>query len=73
MYAIRSYYGAGLYLLGSIVGDGDQAMVSARLYDAEGTVIARAEATLAEQGLLELVDDVSRQLLASGVGSYNFV
>jgi len=62
-------FGAGLYLLGSIVGDGGQAMVSARLYDADGTVVARAEATLkAEQGLLELVDEVSRQLLASGVG-----
>jgi DNA-binding SARP family transcriptional activator len=57
-------FGAGLYLLGSIVEAGGRLQVGATLYDAAGSVRARAQAQgESEAQLFEIVDDIARQLL----------
>ncbi|MGD8869814.1 MAG: BTAD domain-containing putative transcriptional regulator, partial [Gemmatimonadales bacterium] len=66
---VASQFGAGHYVLGSIVAAGERIQVSAALYDLEGSVVRRAEARVDDEGqLFDVVDDLSRQLLAAGVG-----
>ena len=57
--------GAELYITGSIVEAGDQITVTAQLRDVHGRVQSRARTGPADKArLFELVDDLSRQLLA---------
>ena len=65
------HFGAGHYLTGSVVEAGGRLRVTASLYPAAG---GRAEATMEavagdETELFELVDELARQLLATGRGA----
>jgi len=66
---VAQEFGAGLYLLGSVVGAGGEALVSVTLYDRDDAAVAQAQGRLEDEAqLLLLVDDLARQLLATGVG-----
>ncbi len=66
---VARHFGAGLYVLGSIVAAGDRIHVSAALYDLEANVVRRAETRVDDEAqLFDVVDDLSRQLLAVGAG-----
>lgn len=66
---VARHFGAGLYLLGTVVDAGDQVQVYATLYDHQRSIVQRAEATLDDRRkVMALVDDLGRQLLATGVG-----
>ena len=57
--------GAGLYITGSVIEVGGQLRITAEMHDRDGRVRARAETGPADKGkLFELVDDLSRSLLA---------
>lgn len=57
--------GAGLYITGSVIEVGGQLRITAELYDRDGRVRAHAESGPADKGkLFDLVDDLSRSLLA---------
>ncbi len=63
--ALAAHFGAGRFLLGSIVEGGGRLEASAWLYDAGGQVIASVSAAAAgEAELFELVDELARQILA---------
>lgn len=67
--AAARQFDAGLYILGSVVGAGNRAEITATLYDQDGSVVTRAVVTLADETrLLEAVDELARQFLAAGVG-----
>lgn len=57
-------FGAGYFVLGSILRLGDDLEIQARLYDADRDVVAAATVTTPESGLTGAVDDLARQLLA---------
>ena len=58
-------FGAGYYLLGSVLEAGGRLQMTGTLYQANGTVVASAETRGgAETEIFELVDDLARQLLA---------
>lgn len=64
---IAARFGAGRFLLGSVVAAGGRLQAVATLYDAEARPLARAEAKRdREAELFDLVDDLVRQLLAGG-------
>ncbi len=66
---LARHFGAGLYIMGSVVALGDETRVNATLYNVDGSVVARLQTqTAGGSHLHELVDDLSRQLLATGVG-----
>ncbi len=68
---LAARFGAGRYLLGSILEAGGRLQVSASLYSLGGDVVASVQASAAgEAGVFELVDELARQLLgAQRVGS----
>lgn len=59
-------FGAGLYVLGEVTAAGDRVQATATLYGAQGgaRTVARATAT-GSAGVFELVDSLTRQLVAS--------
>ncbi len=60
------HFGAGHYLLGSIVEAGGKLQATASLYRRDGVALASARASAqSEAELFELVDELVRQLLAS--------
>lgn len=64
--AAVEHFGAGHYLLGSVVEAGGKLEATASLYRRDGAAAASARASAAsESELFELVDEISRQLLAS--------
>lgn len=60
---IAAHFGAGMFLLGSIVEAGGRLRITTSLYDERCRVRATAEASGGEAGLFDMVDDISRQLL----------
>ena len=61
--------GAGLYITGSVIEVGGQLRITAELHDRNGRLKARAETGPADKGkLFDLVDDLSRSLLADADG-----
>jgi DNA-binding SARP family transcriptional activator/TolB-like protein len=53
------------FVMGSVVQAGTALQVSAYMYDAEGAIVARADAVSpADSGLFSLIDEVARALLA---------
>jgi DNA-binding SARP family transcriptional activator len=64
--AAAKHFGAGHYLLGSVVEAGGKLQATASLYRADGAAAASARASAASEiDLFELVDEIIRQLLAS--------
>jgi DNA-binding SARP family transcriptional activator/tetratricopeptide (TPR) repeat protein len=70
---VADRFGAGLFVLGSIIEAGGRLRASASLYDGSGAVVATARAEADdESGILNLVDQLARQLVGgrfSGSGS----
>ena len=63
---VAAHFGAGRFLLGSLVAAGDRIQGTASLYDARGRVVANVRAAAAGQAeLFDLVDELARQLLAA--------
>ncbi len=64
--AAAEHFGAGHYLLGSVVEAGGKLQATASLYRRDGAAAASARASAAsETDLFDLVDEIVRQLLAS--------
>jgi DNA-binding SARP family transcriptional activator len=64
--AVAEHFGAGRYLMGSIVEAGGRIETSASLYDADGQVLARVHANaIGEDNIFDLVDELARQLLVA--------
>jgi DNA-binding SARP family transcriptional activator len=64
--AAAEHFGAGHYLLGSVVEAGGKLQATVSLYRRDGGAAASARASAAgEADLFELVDEIIRQLLAS--------
>jgi len=61
---VAQRFGAGLFVLGSIVGAEGRLQVFVTLYDVDQGRLVNAEARVGgEAGLFEIVDDITRQLL----------
>lgn len=57
-------FGAGQFIVGSIVDAGGKIQISATIYDAEGNRLAVADASASdEEHILSLVDDIARGLV----------
>jgi DNA-binding SARP family transcriptional activator len=67
---VAAHFGAGRFLLGSLLIVGEKVQAAAALYDAHGRVTDSVRASADGQGeLFELVDELARQLVAAaGVG-----
>jgi DNA-binding SARP family transcriptional activator len=64
--ALAERFGAGRYLAGTIVEAGGRIRASATLYDSDDAVVASVDAAAENEGeIFELVDELSRQLLAA--------
>jgi serine/threonine-protein kinase len=62
--AIALEFGAGRYVLGSVVGAGGRVQAQGSLYGVDGELIATAEAVVEEESeIFDLVDELARQLL----------
>jgi len=62
--AVAEHFGAGRYLMGSIVEAGGRIETSASLYAADGKVLARVHANATgEDDIFDLVDELARQIL----------
>lgn len=62
--AVARHFGAGLFVLGSIVAAGTRIRLTATLYDSTGVELTRAEAAgSGEEGLFDMVDALARALL----------
>jgi DNA-binding SARP family transcriptional activator/TolB-like protein len=62
--ATAQHFGAGQFVIGSIVDAGGIIQISATVYDAEGTRVAVADASAADEAhVLSLVDDIARGLV----------
>lgn len=62
---IAQRFGAGCFLLGSIVGAGDRLEMGATLYQADGKPVTTAQARgKVESDIFDMVDELARQLLA---------
>lgn len=70
--AVARRFGAGLYLLGSIVHAGGRIRITATMYDDDANVVTTAESTgSSEAGIFDMVDALTRQLLggrSNGLG-----
>ena len=63
---IAQALGAGAFLLGSVVADGERILLRATLHETFGTAERRVDAEAgADAGIFDLVDDLVRRLLAS--------
>ncbi len=66
---LARHFGAGRYILGTVVAAGDRIRVNAALYNVDGSVVTRVQTEVEDDSqLFELVDEVCRRLLATGVG-----
>jgi DNA-binding SARP family transcriptional activator/TolB-like protein len=64
------HFGAGQYLLGSVVDAGGRVQISATIYDANGKRLAVADASAAsESDIMRVVDDVARGLIRAELGN----
>ena len=64
--ALARRFGAGRFLMGSIVEGGGRLQAAAALYGADGAAVASVQAVAGgEDELFELVDELARQLLAA--------
>ena len=61
--SVARRFGAGLYVLGSVVEVGGRIQISASLYDADGTLRSTVQTTAGEEAVFDAVDDVARRLL----------
>ena len=61
---IARVFGAGHYVLGSVVQLGGELEIQARLYDSGADVVASANVTTSEEKLGPALDELSRRLLA---------
>lgn len=62
--SVAEHFGAGRYLMGSIVEAGGRLQANTSLYDLRGEVLATVHATAgSENEIFELVDELARQLL----------
>jgi tetratricopeptide (TPR) repeat protein len=67
--AVASRFGAGRFVLGSIVEAGGRLQVNASLYAADGRIEVSAEEIAENEAqVFDLVNNVARQLLAAGMG-----
>jgi serine/threonine-protein kinase len=65
--SVAEQFGAGLFVLGNVLETGGQLRIDAVLYDANGNQLSSVEATATdESGVLELVDDLARELVVAG-------
>ncbi len=63
---LAARFGAGRYLVGTIVEAGGRIRASATLYDSDDAVVASVDAAAENEGeIFELVDELARQLLAA--------
>jgi DNA-binding SARP family transcriptional activator/tetratricopeptide (TPR) repeat protein/TolB-like protein len=63
---IAARFGAGRFVMGSLVEAGGRIKIQAQLYGGDGRAIGAADvAGTSESGLFEMVDGVTRQLLAA--------
>ncbi len=63
--AVAQHFGAGRYLMGTIVEAGGRLQAAITLYTTDGQTVARVHATAAsENEIFEFVDELARQLLA---------
>jgi tetratricopeptide (TPR) repeat protein len=70
--AVANRFGAGRFVLGSIVEAGGRLQVNASLYAADGRVEVSAEEIAEDEAqVFDLVNSVARQLLAAGMGGPN--
>ena len=68
--AIGHRFGAGSFLLGSIVAAGGRLEMSASLFQTDGAAVATAEARgEVESDIFDMVDELARQLLAGRSGA----
>jgi serine/threonine-protein kinase len=68
--SVARSFGAGAFLLGSIVAADDRLHLTATLYELESERTIRAETEAArEAGIFEIVDDLVRQFLAARITS----
>jgi DNA-binding SARP family transcriptional activator/TolB-like protein len=64
--AVAEHFGAGHYLMGSIVEAGGRIETSASLHATDGKVLARVHANATGEGdIFDLVDELARQLLVA--------
>jgi len=69
---VANQFGAGRFVLGSIVEAGGRLQVNASLYSADGQVETSAEEIAEDEAqVFGLVNNVARQLLAAGTGGPN--
>jgi len=70
--AVANQFGAGRFVLGSIVEAGGRLQVNASLYSADGRIETSAEEIAEDESqVFGLVNNVARQLLAAGMGGPN--
>ncbi len=70
--AVANQFGAGLFVLGSIVEAGGRLQVNASLYSADGRLETSAEEIAEDEAqVFGLVNKLARQLLAAGMGGPN--
>jgi DNA-binding SARP family transcriptional activator/tetratricopeptide (TPR) repeat protein len=63
---IAARFGAGRFVMGSLVEAGGRIKIHAQLYGSDGRAIGSAEMTgTSESGLFEMMDGITRQLLAA--------
>ncbi len=64
--AVARHFGAGQFVLGSVMNAGGKIQISATAYDAAGNRLAVASASTAEESdVLKLVDDLARNLVGT--------
>jgi DNA-binding SARP family transcriptional activator/Tfp pilus assembly protein PilF len=66
--SVARRFGAGLYVLGSVVAVGTRLQISASLYDATGTLRSTAQTSAGEEAVFDAVDDLARRLLLTQLG-----
>ncbi len=70
--AVANQFGAGRFVLGSIVEAGGRLQVNASLYAADGRLEMSVEEIAEDESqVFDLVNNVARQLLAAGMGGPN--
>jgi len=70
--AVANQFGAGRFVLGSIVEAGGRLQVNASLYSADGRIETSAEEIAEDEAqVFGLVNNVARQLVAAGMGGPN--
>ncbi len=70
--AVAGRFGAGRFVLGSIVEAGGRLQINAALYTADGGVEITAEEVAEDESqVFDLVNRVARELLAGGLGAAN--